>query len=464
LDKPPRSKRIGFYAIFWLLIGIGVLSAMGWSYLSAAHPKEKYTGWDQDRAPDQIGVPSGSITVSTDFEGAQPLEVREISPTHFWIMIGEHDPSTWFAFEVTGAAGKTVSFDIMISEKPENWATVNPVLCYTDSYELGNPDTFECRSLQADQPMVRFPNRAKAPPTNGVQKWQFIEKSSLSDDGLHFTQHFEQSPAIVAMTYPLTPKLNSRFIDDAARSPLAKIITVGTSARNRPLQIVQIANALPAASDHRPMMAVVARDIGCDQEPGWVAWGMIHFLLSDDPAAQEARSRCIFAFMPCVDPDSAAVGGRDLQMIDILQDGNKRPEPRRYAEYFNKQRDAGHRPVLALTLRTVIDITLPVQVTVGEAERGYQHEKLSPILSPILKAKGISFDDRYSNYFGSTYYDFPAWFIRHFQAESLEFATNGQCSAGHMTLGQLQDVGQCLVRTVNEYLKPKPQGDAGAGQ
>jgi hypothetical protein len=242
-----------------------------------------------------------------------------------------------------------------------------------------------------------------------------------------------------------------------------KVVTVGKSAKDRPLQIVQIANALPAASDHRPTVAVVARDYGDNQESGWVAWGMIHFLLSDDPAALEARSRAIFAVMPCIDPDSAAAGKVDGEMVYILNSDNKRPEPRRYAEYFNQQRDSGHPPILAISLRPT-EYQIPIQIIEGRTDGLPENARFGEALGTLLQARGLIFDrNRWSGYFYGNG-DFAAWFGGHYQATSLSFIVAGQCSAGHLTLGQLQQTGECLVRSANTFLQSpttQPHGNPG---
>jgi hypothetical protein len=76
------------------------------------------------------------------------------------------------------------------------------------------------------------------------------------------------------------------------------------------------------------------------------------------------------------------------------------------------------------------------------------------------------FSDQYRAYEYS-YMGYPDWFVRHYRMESVIFGINSQCSAGHMTLEQMQATGECFGRAVDSYLQPattKPNGESNGGE
>jgi len=76
-------------------------------------------------------------------------------------------------------------------------------------------------------------------PTDG-QAWHFIPTVWSDAYTLSFVQHFDTDSVYVAMRVPYTPSYNERYLRQLAANPLAKVVTVGLSAQNRPLYLVQI--------------------------------------------------------------------------------------------------------------------------------------------------------------------------------------------------------------------------------
>lgn len=450
MTKAARSFFLGPYVLFWLLFSLGLVGVVFSGYLSSRHPPIVANPMEQERLRVEAAVEPQTIKVTTDFNGAQSLPVREISPTHFLIEIGNEDSMNWFMFRIEGAAGQDVRIDVRRARRRLSWSILNPVYCYADKDELADPDLFSSESTAGKTLLTKASNGSMLPETEGKQRWHFIENSWFNDQTLSFTQHFDRSPVIVAMKYPLTPALNDRFLKEAAKSPHVKIIEVGQSQQGRPLHVVEIGSV--NEEKDKPCIVVTARELGNQQDAGWVAWGMIDYLTSDDPDAVRARNAFVFSIVPLVDPDSAIAGRWDPAMESVLSHGNDRPEPRLYAAYFNARRDAGHPIRLALSLRSTESadpyhfdaVALP-------PERARRENVFHGVLTEQMAASGLWVSPSPERR-GATLNDFPEWFLTRHRALSLAYHINSQCSAGHMTLEQLQEGGARFMDAACAYL------------
>ena len=183
--------------------------------------------------------------------------------------------SQLFLFAVRGAEGKTLTFrllDTSSTNVPSHWSTAHPV-------------------ASAD----------------GGQTWERIGGTSLSGDTFIFTHTFIAAEEIIAFHDPYTYTDLQGKLSEWEMSPYAEQTVLGQSIQGRDIHLLRITGD-GRPDDEKLGFWFVARQHGAEVTGSYTAEGLIDFLLSDEPEAQDIRANAVVNVIPMVNPDGAVAG------------------------------------------------------------------------------------------------------------------------------------------------------------
>jgi len=401
----------------------------------------------------------GGIEISSDVVCAVPLAVETVSPTHFKLRFNREGFNNYFLFKVSGAAGQLVRFDFEqteITRRERKWWSLNPVYSYVT--DLDDPASFVSEPPPAPARPVLAWNGPLLPDTRG-QKWHYVPDVWEENGHLCWVMRFEEDHAYVAMRPPYTPGYNERFLKQVAQSPHARVLTIGHSPEGRPLQIVQVGDT----AGPKPAVLVYAREHPSEQDPSWIAEGVIRFLLSGGADNDSVRQRVTFLVIPVLDPDGAAAGWYARPDHRFVYDGFNLPEPRMYARFLREWVSEGDREVyLALDLHNVESAEFPHLMCVwmppdpwfvlcqafhARVRHGFERAGFNVSGVP---AQRVMAHTRLGGHAFDVY-----------GALHLLYEANSQASQRHLTLGELRDFGRHLVKASDEFIRSSHGAEAG---
>jgi hypothetical protein len=400
------------------------------------------------RELDEAVDPTRPIRVLTGFEGSEPSAVSQLSPSQFTIdMAGSS--GNWFLFKIEGARDRTVRVDLIHAEHAGNWSTLRPV--YACAASLGEPALFDAdgNSISA---LAETTEPASAPASIGG-KWSSIAGSWQDGKTFSISQRFEGDIAYVAMKYPLTPTLQQRLLDVYAANPKARVVEAAKSKGGRPIRVVIIGDD-STADLTKPCVLIYGREHANEQDPGWVVDGATRFLLSDAPEASVIRQRCTFLLLPLLDVDGAAAGTCE-NMTNSFRDNSKSPESESLAAFFTKWANDGHRLDVAFNLHNVesregrshffphlfdpnreqLGLSVALHRTIMQT-----FEKQGFIVRPDPSFKGVM-TRRLGGYLAQIY-----------GTLHLVYECNSQSPARALTIAQLRQMGELLVKATDSHL------------
>ncbi len=396
-----------------------------------------------------------AVRVVADFEGCPPTKVRKITNTR-WVIYTED--KTWrrphfFLFRVEGADGRTITFEI--PNAPPKWRALNPVYSYAT--RLDDLAAFESAPTM---PVAyrKAPNGPRLPDTSG-QGWHFIEDVKLVKGRLRFRQKFQQD-AYVCLTYPYTPGYHQRYLETLAGKPGVEVITVGTSKKSRPLQVVKIGEGGKEAEKWKPCVVIYAREHGDEQSSSWAAQGAIEFLVSGEPDAQQIRRRLTFIVIPMLDVDGAA-GGIYRGIGDTFSAQRSSRTAEAYAQFFKSWVDDGKPLDLVMNLRSLETLEGQHLSPILSDQRTQQAQWVAAFCNrfvrPLIESAGLSVRftaDQTEDADGEAGL-FPVqklateclanWLGDYYGSANVPFVLNSQTARRHLALGQLRTVGGSLA-------------------
>lgn len=219
------------------------------------------------------------ITFNSDFECGNGQGFQLIGENHYQV---EFDPETnakdsqWFYFEVNGAAGKLLTFDLLEVDKtnvPKHWKTAVPVY----SNDLGTT-------------------------------WERLTTTSLVNDSTFtFSHEFTTDTVRLAFHDPYTVTRVESKIAGWKQSHYCTAEIIGESVEKRPLTHLTITD-VSIPNEGKVGVWVIARQHAAEVTGSYVMEGMVDYLLSDDPGAKLLRTKTVFNVIPMVNPDGVYAG------------------------------------------------------------------------------------------------------------------------------------------------------------
>jgi len=226
------------------------------------------------------------IQITTDFEGASLGSWSRVTPYTLDLEVRKDtnsDFARWYSFRVQGGQGEDLSFYV------------------TNAGQVSAPDAWAF-----NQPVVS---------SDEGSTWSRIHTTFYSG-GVFSFQH---TPVSDNEWIALTPVYNfSRWEELASEiqsDPMVDSLVVLTQTlEGRPVHLVKVTDPSVPDSEKGAVWAT-ARQHPAEAAGSWMAEGLLLWLLSDDPQAEELRRRAVFYMVPFMNPDGVALGNYRVNSV-----------------------------------------------------------------------------------------------------------------------------------------------------
>jgi hypothetical protein len=250
-------------------------------------------------------TPAGALRVSSDFEGGS-VTVSSIDQNRRVVSFtpgGDPDRGwpCWWYFRLDGLnEGQTATLEVKGSPLPTR----------NKGVDSGKP-------LAAGWAM---PERATF-STDG-STWKHTKPGALETGRTRYEVVGTGGPIWVAWGPPFTPKDTNQLIADARKTlPTAAEFELSKTREGRPVRGLHLPNA------KLPVVWIQARQHAWESGASWVARGLTEWVVSDDSAARDLRSRVELFIVPIMDVDNVATGngGKEANPRDHNRDWDAKP-------------------------------------------------------------------------------------------------------------------------------------------
>jgi hypothetical protein len=139
--------------------------------------------------------------------------------------------------------------------------------------------------------------------------WQRFEPGVWDTEKIELTVKIRPKGSTLWIAY-LHPYPLSRIREletEIARSPFARIETIGTSSQGRPLTMVTVTN-FERPDGGKKVIWLIGRQHAWETDTSFVMEGALRAIVSDDVEARRMRDEVIFHFVPTMDPDGCVNG------------------------------------------------------------------------------------------------------------------------------------------------------------
>ena len=141
------------------------------------------------------------------------------------------------------------------------------------------------------------------------ERWTHVENFSWDAERkeVRFTLPAGADTLWLAHIPPYPVARAAALVEEAGRSPHARVEEIGRSVLGRPLHLVRVTDAgLPDAG--KRVIWIQARQHAWEADTSRIIEGALRFALSADPEAVQLRAGNVFWFLPMINPDSVARG------------------------------------------------------------------------------------------------------------------------------------------------------------
>jgi hypothetical protein len=278
-----------------------------------------------------------SISINWSFEGGSLAKADQIGPASFRCHVngqvdqdGRNRQASWYYFRVDGAKGQVMTFTMVDLSGEYNYRPNNGAI---------SGDTLPFYS------------------SDGIH-WLPIEEASYDASGPTLTYKIDISSdrVWIAHTPPYTLANFKSLSNDLVRNPDVTIETIGRSVEGRDIPLVTITDR-SVADKNKKVIWLMFRQHAWESGTSWTGEGLMRFLSSADPVAQQIRKGVIVKVLPLCDPDGVFHGtvrfnryGYDLNRNWDVIDPVKMPEITAERKAILDWVDAGNRIDFFLTL------------------------------------------------------------------------------------------------------------------
>jgi len=258
-----------------------------------------------------ISCQAPSVKISADFDKGSIENFTEAVPNHLtgttkhWLKrdsIG--DQYYWFYFKAEQVKNKRVTFELkdLIGVYRET-----PHIVYTDY----------------TQPVYSYDQ----------QNWHRITnvKYDSASYTFQFTEHFEKEPVWIAYAHPYPTSRVDNLLERIKSSEYVKINQLAKTKEGRDISLVHITDT-DIPDDEKKTILILALQHAGEDAGGFMAEGLIRFLLSEEKEAIVARKRFNYLIVPMMNPDGIFNGTSryNMEMEDLnniwLNDEKEQPE------------------------------------------------------------------------------------------------------------------------------------------
>jgi hypothetical protein len=234
-----------------------------------------------------ISCSSPDINLSQDFDHGSLGDMKETSPGYFkgktahWLKRdGIGDQYYWFYFRADHVTGKTLSIEL---QDLIGVYRGNPHLVYTDH----------------TQPVFSYDR----------ENWERITDVSY-DSASHtfiFSESFQQDSVWIAYAHPYPWSRLEQLTGKIRDQEYVSLENIAKTAEGREIRLVTITDPQAEAENKKTVLIMALQHAGEDAG-GFLVEGLIDYLLSEDPGAQQAREKFIFHVIPMMNPDGMVNG------------------------------------------------------------------------------------------------------------------------------------------------------------
>ena len=275
----------------------------------------------------EISCQSSSVKISADFDKGSIGKMTETGRYHFtgntkhWLKrdsIG--DQYYWFYFKADRVKDKQITFEL---KGLSGVYRETPHIVYTDY----------------TQPVFSYDQK----------NWERIEnvKYDTATYTFLFTEKFGKEPVWIAYAHPYPTSRLDNLLDKIGSSEYVKIHQLAKTKEGRDVSMVQITNQGIPAEEKKNIVILALQHAGEDAG-GFMAEGIIQFLLSGNDEAVLARNRFNYFIVPMMNPDGIFNGTSryNMEMEDLnniwLNDDKKQPEVTGLKNWAESRLSAGN--------------------------------------------------------------------------------------------------------------------------
>ncbi|MCS7306556.1 MAG: M14 family zinc carboxypeptidase [Thermoguttaceae bacterium] len=299
--------------------------------------------------------------------------------------------------------------------------------------------------------------------------WQQTSPGQRSQDRIVYQQKIEAGEAYFAWGPPFRLSDAERLLAEATKKfPWVQKFELCRSKEGRSVPALRIAEpGLPESE--RFGVWVIARQHAWESGSSWVAWGLIDWLASEEPAAAELRKKASLTIVPIMDVDNVCrgAGGKEQKPQDHNRDWSAEPYwPEVQAvQSAIRQWDSQGRMDLFLDLhnpgrgdRQPFFFVPPEQLLREPGRRNLARfleaartEITQPIpLAPSPRTAGPKYDARWDRISKN-------WVSRHCRPHVVALCLETPWDTPHSTIDGYMSVGRSLGRTIARYFQQNPR-------
>ncbi len=209
------------------------------------------------------------ITIDGEFPGGNLILTETNGEDTFGIAPDLRDTRTpWFywAFQVKGAAGKTLTFTL----KPEHVGVAGPGVS-----------------------------------TDGGVTWKWLGAEAVDNGSFQYTFPEGTESVRFSVGMPYQQSDLNRFLEKYRGKPGLEVGTLTTTNKGREVTLIKIGNP---DKPNRWAMSVTARNHACEMMGNYIVEGIISTVLADNDAGKWLRDNVDFFIVPFVDTDGVEDG------------------------------------------------------------------------------------------------------------------------------------------------------------
>ncbi len=258
-----------------------------------------------------ISCQSPSVKISADFDKGSIGKMTESNSNHLsgstrhWLKRdGVGDQYYWFYFKADQVENKRIIFEL---KGLKGVYRETPHIVYTDY----------------TQPVFSYDQK----------NWKRIKnvKYDTATYTFVFSERFEEEPVWIAYAHPYPTSRLDELLGRVRSSEYAKISKLATTKEKRDISLVHISDDEKSDKDKKNIVILAMQHAGEDAG-GFMAEGMIRYLLTEEEGAVSARARFNYFIVPMMNPDGIFNGTSryNMEMEDLnniwLDDEKAQPE------------------------------------------------------------------------------------------------------------------------------------------
>ncbi|MBZ0255368.1 hypothetical protein K8I31_04870 [bacterium] len=219
------------------------------------------------------------VALYSDFDNGSLGDWETVADNEIELALSQDSGGSFFFFRIENVKDRTLRFRILNASAQMFNEFSLPFISYDQIHW----------SVIGDR-VIESATDAKAPPSYS------------------FGVSFAQPRAWIASAPPFSNSFLDQSLQQYIEHPHLTVETLCQSpAANKPIQLLHISDP-EQPDENKTVVLALAREDALEPASSWAAWGMLRYLLSDDPYAAAIKRRFHFILAPVFDVDGVAQG------------------------------------------------------------------------------------------------------------------------------------------------------------